>query len=272
MEGEQLFSQMFQALLKEALFTKEILGSGATQIRNANYATQGAYFQAFTSLSTGLERLGKLNLMLDYHIDHGKFPDIKQMKNEICHDISLIYKRSTTIIANRSFSMDFLPNLDDPIHQAIVRILSEFANGDRYSNIDLLTGSKRQSDPIASWYTQVDLPLFETHISTKKKAKIRQNAEAIAAVLGENSTVVHITETGNPITSLEDGSLRTGIYEAVCPYRQLYVLQVIRYFTEILLALQYVVRNDDLPHFSEIFGLFYNNDQYIRSRKTWESL
>ena len=59
------FNNTFNALLKEAQFTKEILGAGATQIRNANYARKGLYFQAFTSLSTGFERIGKLCLMLD---------------------------------------------------------------------------------------------------------------------------------------------------------------------------------------------------------------
>ncbi len=53
-----MFSESFIALLKEAHFTKEMLGSGATQIRNANYATKGIYFQAFTSLSTGPSESG----------------------------------------------------------------------------------------------------------------------------------------------------------------------------------------------------------------------
>jgi len=59
-------NETFKALLKEAQFTNEMLGSGATQIRNANYASKGVYFQAFTSLSTGLERIGKLCLMLEH--------------------------------------------------------------------------------------------------------------------------------------------------------------------------------------------------------------
>jgi hypothetical protein len=57
------FTQTFIALVNEAEFTKEMLGAGATQIRQANYATRGIYFQAFTSLATGLERIGKLCLM-----------------------------------------------------------------------------------------------------------------------------------------------------------------------------------------------------------------
>jgi len=42
-----IFNEQFKSLLKEAQFTKEMLGSGETQIRKANYAKKGAYFQSF---------------------------------------------------------------------------------------------------------------------------------------------------------------------------------------------------------------------------------
>src|SRR6185369_1213082 len=270
---EVMFTATFQALLKEALFTKEMLGTGATQIRRANYATRGVYFQAFTSLYTGLERIGKLSLMLDYRIDHGKFPDITHLKKEIGHDIVLIYDKSTQVIARRALTMEFLSNLNDPIHYAILTILSEFGKGDRYSNIDLLVGAKRQSDPIAAWHDQVDQPLFEHSVSTRKKAMIRQRAGAVAALLGPFSTVLHTSESGETINDLEDGSFRTGMFQAVAPLRQLYVLQVIRYFTELLVSLHDLMRSDeDIPSFSEVFALFYNSDRYLRTRKTWEKL
>lgn len=105
-----MFTETFKALNKEAQFTKEMLGSGATQIRNANYATKGIYFQAFTSLSTGLERIGKLCLMLDHFIDHsGQFPDCDYVKNKIGHKIGVIYDKSLDVISRRSITMKFLP-------------------------------------------------------------------------------------------------------------------------------------------------------------------
>ena len=116
-----MFSETFHALVKEAQFTKEMLGSGATQIRNANYATKGIYFQAFTSLSTGLERIGKLCLMLDYYLDScGQFPDEKYLKNEIGHNISLIYTKSLAVIHKRSMSLEYLQDLNGEIHQNIL--------------------------------------------------------------------------------------------------------------------------------------------------------
>jgi len=143
-----MFNETFQALSKEAEFTKEMLGSGATQIRNANYAAKGVYFQAFTSLSTGLERLGKLCLMLDHYIKHsGKFPDRGYLQNKIRHNIGLIHEKSAAVVTKCSISMKFLQNLNNPIHQAILKILSDFAQGERYSNINLVVGAKRRAIP-----------------------------------------------------------------------------------------------------------------------------
>src|SRR3989338_3106247 len=96
-----LFSPTFRALVSEAQFTYEILGSGATQIRGANYTTKGMYIQAFTSLSTGLERIGKLCLMLDSYIEtKGQFPDFNSLK-KLSHNLLLIYQRSSDIVVKR---------------------------------------------------------------------------------------------------------------------------------------------------------------------------
>jgi hypothetical protein len=271
-----VFTETFNALNKEAQFTKEMLGSGATQIRNANYAAKGVYFQAFTSLSTGLERIGKLCLMLDHFIDHsGQFPDFNYLKAEIGHKIGVIYEKSQTVVSKRRIDMRFLQKLDDPVHQTILRILTEFAQGDRYSNIDLIVGAKRQGDPIASWFKHVDMPLYETRVSMKKKSTIDGNAAVIASMLTPLVMVRHTSETGGEITDLEDASRRTGMQNAVAPFRQLYVLQVIRYWVELLSSLQYTAMrtgSEDIPFFSEVFAPFYNDDAYIRTRKTWDTI
>jgi hypothetical protein len=264
------FSPIFKALLNEADFTKQMLGSGVTQIGKAGYATKGVYFQSFTSLATGLERVGKLCLMLDYFLDHAAFPDMKYIKREIGHQISLIHQKLSDLVVRRAIKLDYLQELRDPIHVAIIEVLSDFAEGDRYSNIDLLVGSTGSNDPIAAWFKRVDMPLSELRVPAANKATILRNAQAMEQVLGSWSAVLHTSETGEMITNLGEASLRTGIFEAVAPYRQLYVLQVIRYWVEVLYALQWMVKDIEVPHFGEIFGAFYNNDSMFRGRKTWD--
>lgn len=270
------FSGTHIALSKEAQFTKEMLGSGATQIREANYATKGIYFQAFTSLSTGLERIGKLCLMLDHYVEtQGKFPDFNYMRKEIGHNISLIYVKSIAVIKNRSISLSYLSNLDGPIHQNILSILSDFAEGDRYSNINLLVGSRRQSDPIASWFEKVDQLIFQSCVSSKKKSEITHNARIADQVLSSFASVLHVSETGTAITGIQEASYRTGLQEAVAPYRQLFVLQIIRFWVELVRDLQYKamgVGGEDIPFLNEIFAPFNNPDSYIRTRKTWDKI
>lgn len=66
------------------------------------------------------------------------------------------------------------------------------------------------------------------------------------------------------------------MWEAVAPYRQLAVLQVIRYWTELLGELGYEAQRlpggENIPFFGEVFGMFYNEDSYLRKRKTWDKL
>lgn len=266
----------FNALLREAQFTKEMLGTGATQIRLANYATKGIYFQAFTSLSTGLERIGKLCLMLDHFIEtRGTFPTLREMKQQIGHKLELLYSRSQEVVQRHSIQLQFTKDLSDPVHQAIVRVLHAFAEGDRYSNIDILVGGNSSSDPVARWFNEVDMPLYTTRVSQKKKDQIESNAKLGAQLMGAYSSVLHTSETGDEITDFEDGSRRTGVWEAVAPHRQLAVLQVIRYWTELIGQLEHsahAVPGEHIPYFGEVFAMFYNDDSYLKSWKTWEKL
>jgi len=267
---------IFRALLKEAEFTKEMLGSGATQIRAANYSSKGIYFQSFTSLSTGLERIGKLCLMLDHYLEHnGRFPDLNFMKNDIGHKLILLYEKSTFVVQRRSVSFEYLPNLSDPIHQSILKVLSDFAEGDRYSNINLLVGSNCQRDPIGSWFKEVDQVIFSSKISKKKKDTIKQKAALIASMMEPNSIILHTSEDDLEITDIEEASFRTGMQEAVAPYRQLYILQIIRYWVELLAFLELPamgIGKSEIPHFFELFGAYYNSDSVFKRRKTWHNL
>ena len=269
-------SAIFNALCKEAMFTKELLGSGATQIRKANYATQGLYFQAFSNLSIGLERIGKLCLTLNHFVEtNGKFPTDEHLKKAIGHDLVKLYNQSQDVIAKRGLTLRTLPKLDDPVHSSILSILSKFAKGDRYSNFDFLVGGPRQSDPTGEWYVKVDMKIFDKDVSEKKKQTIKKNAELVKKYMSQFSMVSHTSEQGTEIDDLEDASHRTGVFEAVAPKRQLYILQMIRYWTEVLYELQDLSRQIDreaTPYFSEILGGFSNDDSYLRTRKTWDTI
>lgn len=264
----------YDALTKEAQFTCEILCDGITQIRKANYAKRGIYFQAFTSLSTGYERIGKLCILLDNMItSNGTVPDAKLFQNELRHNLIRIYEKVKNLQQKRNYCLEFIQSLDPEEHLKILSILSDFAKGDRYSNFDLIMGKNNYQDPIEKWHHEVDSMIYDKKVSKKKKAEIEYNARTISFLADSFTMISYTKEDGSKIDTVYEGSHSTGITEAVQPYRQLYTFQIARYFMEVLSALKNDWRkNSDfsIPSFDEIFRVFYNSDSYVKGRTTWK--
>lgn len=131
------------------------------------------------------------------------------------------------------------------------------------------------TDCIEQWFHNVDMPLYNRHVSPKRKADIQYKAELIGNIMNQFTMTHFTTEDNKELTNVVEGSQRTGMWEAVAPYRQFYMLQIIRYLAELLIGLGYkamTIHPEDIPYFSEIFGLFYNDNTYFRSRKTWDNL
>ena len=167
--------------------------------------------------------------------------------------------------------------MDEKIHQAIIDLLGSFAEtSGRYSYLNILLGKEDKSnDCIEQWFNNVDMPLYNKQVSHRRKSGIESRASIIGNVINQVAITSYITEDKIEVRNAIDASQRTGIWEAVAPYRQLYVLQIIRYLTELLRELGYkamAIRSEDIPHFGEIFAIFYNDNAYFRSRKTWDKL
>jgi hypothetical protein len=270
-----MLSKNFHSFLKEAQFTFEILASGVTKLGKVNYAKKGMYFTSFTSISTGLERIGKICLILDYSIrNNGDFPSAKSLKYGIGHGLQELYNKSKEIITHYNFSLNHLQDLQDPIYIEILSILSNFDKGDRYSNIDFLVNNNSQNDPIKDWHIKIDQVLFEKRVSKAKKDRIIFNSELAGRILGGHSIVRHLSETGLELNDIETSSYQTGVSSAVAKYRQLYMLHIIRYWVDLLREPQSEadMKNLDILHFTEIFAIFYNEDNYLITRKTFERL
>lgn len=261
---------IFNALLKEAQFTCEMLCSGYTQIRNANFAKKGIYFQAFTSLSTGIERIGKISILLDYANNNDGFPDKQYMQKNIGHDIEKIYNICISLKEKYLFNFNYLQNLNDNIYKKILLTLSRFGKGDRYSNIDLLVNSRNYNDPISEWYNDVDMYIVRNNIKKYKIDKIMAQANFLNNFFSDISSVYFKDENNNSINTVYDMYLKNNINNLVGPFRQLYVYHVLRYFVELLLNLEEVIREKNIisiPYFSEIFQLINCPDDFPKNRK-----
>lgn len=262
------------AVLREAQLAAGLIGSGVTALGKATHSTVGRYHEAFFGLSIGIERLCKLLYIADYAIEHeGTFPSFDRLKNQ-GHDLDGLLNTCEEIGGRVDATRPFCERPSTAIHQGIVHVLSDFATSTRYYNLDYLTKPSTQHvDPVAAWWSEVGEPICELHYSGKNRQRDEMQAAIMGADLGKISTVVHTTETGEPINTVSELMKRNGSNIVVQKYGRLYTLQIVRWLALIAFQLShtggYERRIAGLFCFHEPLTMFHNEDRYLRERKTW---
>lgn len=266
----------FNALKNEAQFTKEVLGAGATSIRKANYSEKGIYFQAFTSLSTGFERMAKICVIIDKYIaNNGNFQKTSSIRGKFGHNLTKLNKEIKNINEKRSMQIFFEYENCEKYWAKIIKILSDFGKGDRYSNIDSLLKKDLQKDPIERWVTEVDNLFYIEKVSKRKKDEIKREADFIGPEIENMTLVDHTSEKGEKIDTVKDGLELSMIQKATSVYRQFFVVKLIRFYMEILWNLQNEAQKfgrEEIPFFHEIFGGFFVPDSKIKRKKRWDNV
>lgn len=261
------FSVTYHSIFDELEFIDEVIRYGVTQLGKANFTNRGMYFQAFSNLSIGIERIGKICIFTDHYINNGsEFPDKKEMK-KIGHNLNNIYQKCFKIKENCSFKFQFL-NQFESIHITLLDILCRFAQSDRYANLDFLaTGLEKE--PIKLWSEKIDQKILDNYVSSHKKNKILAFSQAPNS-LNSCIYVDHIDENRDIINNPSNFCRKNMEWQAIAPYRRLLALQVFRFFMELYFYLSRQATSPcDIPISNELFADFRNPDNYIKKRKSW---
>lgn len=268
-------NETWRALAHEAGLAAEHLAIGATALGKANYAQPAYFSQAFFALSIGVERTCKLALVVDHHLAHGGFPTSAQLRG-YGHNLESLMTAVATMSARRGFKGEAVSVPDDPIHQAIVAVLTRFANNvTRYYNLEVISGSQHPTAPgdvVSEWHQRVTLPVLERHYPPRTRQRDQQMAEVMDDLIGDFSLVRHHRADGQSINSVKQAALEGTAGERARPWERMYVLQLARFLAAIMRELTheaYDQRAEDVPHLSEFYAIFGNDDAYFRSRKTW---
>jgi len=268
------FSLQWHALGTEAELAGSQIALGVTALGRANHTRLGDYTIAFFGLATGLERLGKLIVIADYAIrNQGKFPDDKFLKDKFRHNLALLLDHCEVVSGTRPSEYSKRPK--GKVHQGIVQTLSEFARHTRYYNLDLVTVGRVPipEEPVGAWWKRVGEPILSQHYTPRQSEKDKAIAAALDKTCGANALIRHESETGEPINDLAALVRRDGASRVVQKYGRLYVLQIVRWLSFLLADLAheaaYTHRIEPLLGVEEPFHLFWNDDRYFLTRKTW---
>ena len=264
---------VWQILAKEAGLASGHLSLGVEALNKANYAQQAYYYEAFFALSVGFERSAKLIIIVDYALQNNDKIISWSTLKKYGHDIHSLLQSVDLIAHKRGWEERALPS--SKISSAIIQTVSSFAKGNRYYGLDSLCGRpdiKTESDPVASWFSTVVVPILNKHYSEEHRKKDEEKAAFAEELMGSSSLIRHHSELGEDINSYGEASLRTAQIKRATPYVRMYVLQFARYLGYILSKLgdQAMIQQiEDIPVFSDFFAIFNNEDDYFKRRKTW---
>lgn len=261
--------ERWHALAREAAVAAEHLGIGATALGRANYA-QSAYFgQALFALSVGIERSCKLALVSEHAVrNKGEFPHAATVRTH-GHDLPRLLQLVTQIGSRYT---DVKAPHNSTIHDAVMEIVTTFANNvTRYYNLESLTRTPDAQEPAAAWFERVTMPVLTNHASATSIRRVLSNAQIVDAILSGVSLVRFQHESGVPLTDAFSASAWTGLTELARPWERMYVLRIARHLGLVLseISFESYQANVMLPHYGDFFGIFNNDDRYLRSRKTW---
>ncbi len=238
-------------ILIEANMANTLLLVGLDSLRRASLFKVGSYYQAFFSLSIGIERILKLICIYDYrNKNNGRFPENKVLK-DLGHDINKMIKI-------------YKPELlQEHIYKIVIDFMTDFAQKTRYYNLNELTG-KEDADPILVWgfiepiilkHYNVEIPMIEN------KKKVMNDLNKLLDI--------HLKlSDGTTIYNAEPIILEYETNKIAREYNVLVLYKIIRALVNTLIKIQ---GNNEYPDMKEIFNTFVQNweEVEIRNKEDW---
>jgi hypothetical protein len=251
-------------LLKESALSSMNLGVGLTFLRKYNFASLGYIYQAFFSLSIGIERLIKTILLYEYiHDNNGSYPPHSYLKSK-GHDLGKLFDEVEKLAHKYNCTKYFNKLHNDSIYDNIVCNLSDFAKANRYFNLDKLSGSNNTQDPVTRWDVEINNTIIKRHFQpdTPKNHYTRWVANQIR----ENVSFRHRDETSKEMTYNEvvEASLQIDTKQK---YSMYYTYCIIKALCELQFEQSHTSRTDIA--LEEFFWIFRRDYKDAIRLKTW---
>lgn len=266
-------SNVFKLLKNECSFVDEILKIGVTELYKADFTRSGIYYQCFTCLSTGLERLMKIIISMEKYYNDNEFYNTKELK-KIGHNLNELYKHCKEI--SFKYSIDNKYSENDKLYENIMEILSKFADikeNNRYYNLNYLSNAnepnfKFPDDAMSDWHNIIDDYIYKNLITKKKKSKNELISTNVGEVLNNCSLSKFDLENKTEINNSKDAIGEWSKIDLCRNYRVLFISQIIRYLSKILNNYnELLIGNENIPYFYEFLQPFRLTDKALLSKK-----
>jgi hypothetical protein len=148
----------------------KFLRIGLAEIQKIS-AENDFYDHVFMFLSSGLERLFKIMLCLNFKDKNGCFPKMDECwKKNQGHDLEILKKKIEEICIpiNNPFALiDYDIITKDDFISRVCKVLSEYGKRGRYFDLDAILGQEQQFNPKDKW-EELETQVFQERFGKEK--------------------------------------------------------------------------------------------------------
>jgi len=264
------FPASFILLQQEGYLMSSCLSRGLTDVRIAN-VNKGILYSGFFNLSIGIERLLKVIIVIDHMLQHDlSVPTKKQMK-AYGHDIVNLYDTCVEIGKKRYTQIQSRSEMDVIDHE-LLSFLSDFAITTRYHNLDALSKSQSNLDPLLRWNNLIT-SILDNDVSAKQRDKIIAQAKAISTAIDDVTfTFMHGLDQ-NSLTTTDVMAL-PGLHNQAARFAVLRLIKKLSTIRDLLANVSHEAYNLDtplppFPQMQEFLQWLWDDRQYVLNKKKW---
>lgn len=239
----EYFSQKGVLLQQEGELIHSCLKTGLLILQDANLDFKGDYYLAFFLLSTGLERLMKVIIIIE-HMASNKLntPSSSQIRG-YGHDLRDLFRKCSQIAADYSVS-EFNDFSSDDINRSILEFLSEFARRTRYHNLDSIAGAGVSRDPLSQWHTIVE-KIAQADISGQERLQAEVKGRMLGTLLS-SYTIFICHDFEQKLASPDDLYATANLIALTMPYCIARIFAIIVSLDSLLSVVTTVAQSVDL--------------------------
>lgn len=263
-----MLGRQFGLLLQEGHLTRSCLMSGFGFLNRADYREKkGAYYSAFFQLSIGMERLFKIAYILNFKLENDMRLPVDKDLRKLGHNLKDMYE---VCAGFRKPSQYF--RKPGSLEYDVLSVLSDFANGARYHNLNELSGGRKLDDPLQAWQ-MVHNKVSEQELSSKRRENIARRVYAHC----DKYKIFHYSELaeGHWVPHV-DVMMKDYILAETRPYCVWLVISLLEPFYKLLYelcsAIHKVEEGSSVPAIYEFFPFLLCNKDTVLRRKSWVAL
>ena len=261
----------------EAMLIRSVFGSGVTALREASCGKDGNgnYYVALFGMSTGIERLAKLILVIDYILNsNGKMPESKFLQRK-GHKIAYLIKCIKNI--SNGISSDIIyPYPKNIVTESIILNLDSFSGlNHKYTNLDVIGDTSNYiNEPIKRWRLDVGEKILQLYYDGTPN---EDNVNALAAERKysklENDYPIFHNEMGDEIITEWDSFIYQEKVKVIQQQGQLNALKIMRWMVNVYDVLsRRVLSRAKKIHFQFTWSVLKDylvSDLELKDKKIW---